>query len=261
MTGYKTYNSVSQQWEYYEIPKTNTQNRYNEVQQVDTDYMIKGLQYANAKSSRNYKRLENEINTLINTINDKAEDEEYRDLCHKNFKECVDEINSKKIDLSSDNMTNRAINYLYTCFNSSVDSAKKVMEDRKAKLEVKTPTELVKFYGGYNIVTIREYIYENEQYKLINTDTNTNSVIYFSGDVMLFQRGSNSAWKDRPLVFKTYDSEFKRFTFNSIYGTVIINLDFKSIIFYDDISGRNNGVIKAYEYVVGNYDKNIKPYK
>lgn len=122
MTGYKTYNSVSQQWEYYEIPKTNTQNRYNEVQQVDTDYMIKGLQYANAKSSRNYKILENEIKRLISIIDEVEASQDFKDRCHANFKECVDEINNKKINLSSNEMTNRVIKYLNNCWENAIKS-------------------------------------------------------------------------------------------------------------------------------------------
>lgn len=120
MTGYKTYNSVSQQWEYYEIPKTNTQNRYNEVQQVDTDYRIKGLQYAENKSSRNYNRINDNINRIKNIIYSGDGSIELKNELSDLFKECVDEINSKKINLSSDDMTNRAINYLNDCFNDSV---------------------------------------------------------------------------------------------------------------------------------------------
>lgn len=120
MTGYKTYNSVSQQWEYYEIPKTNTQNRYNEVQQVDTDYRIKGLQYSENKSSRNYNRIVETINKIDKLIYNNGINEFNNELS-KLFKNCVNEINSKKIDLSSDDMTNRAINYLYDCYNESLD--------------------------------------------------------------------------------------------------------------------------------------------
>lgn len=260
MTGYKTYNSINQQWEYYEIPKTNTQNRYNEVQQVDTDYMIKGLQYANAKSSRNYKKVEDEIKSFISSIDEKISDIEFRKACHNNFKQCVDELNNRKIDFSSDAMTNNAINYLFSCWKSSIENAREKIDNERTEREKNTVLEFMGYNGGYKVPIIKEYVLEKGQYKLIKTETSNDNYFYYDGNVIYFKRGMNSLWLNRELTFKMFNSYLNVYSYSSMYGSVFIDKDFKILTLVDDVQNGNNATIKKYEYLIGDYDKNIKPY-
>lgn len=260
MTGYKTYNSVSQQWEYYEIPKTNTQNRYNEVQQVDTDYRIKSLQYAENKSSRNYKKVEDEIKSFISSIDEKIADIELRKACHSNFKQCVDELNNKKVDFSSDVMTNNAINYLFSCWKSSIENAREKIDNERTEREKNTVLEFMKYNGGYKVPIIKEYVLENGQYKLIKTETSNDNYFYYDGNVIYFKRGISSLWLNRELTFKMFNSYLNVYSYSSIYGSVFIDKDFKILTLVDDVQNGNNVTIKKYEYLIGDYDKNIKPY-
>src|SRR6218665_999905 len=121
MTGYKVYNKMSSQWEYYSTQTQNTRPQYNTVKEpIDTKFMGDALMYQEQKSKNNYNRIVNTINGIRNTINSSDVEAETRKKLTANFNQCVDEINRAKVDISSDLNTNRAIKYLNDCFDSAI---------------------------------------------------------------------------------------------------------------------------------------------
>jgi len=94
---------------------------------------------------------------------------------------------------------------------------------------------LSKFTGKYGIERIIDYTYKNNEWVEINNDKG--GYIDFGLDGIWFKRVIGE-WNFRELQFTNFDALTETYIFNSEYGKIYIEKDFKKIIFYD--IGNNN---------------------
>ena len=255
MVAYKIYDSYKKQWETYTVKSNNTPNK-NEESAVDI--LGKAATVKQARYNTNHKKIQTYIDDCYALL-DSGDDSKDLILI-KNIKNSFNEnyiipLGKKSADLSSERLTNEIIQWLKNGFLSTIDIETKKRNIEKAKEG--TVVNLTKYYGGYKVSVINEYVLENGQYRLLKTEHVGNS-FYFNGDFVYFKRGQNADWLGRKITYKMFNSYMNTHSYNTDYGSVFIDKDFKYIIMLDE-TNPVGGKTRKYEYIIGDYDKNIIP--
>ncbi|GEC78979.1 hypothetical protein FAQ01_18490 [Flavobacterium aquatile] len=109
MTGYKTYNSYTQAWEYYKIENTQRQV----VQSYDFNTAYKVLEYKQNKFDNNFAKIQNYINHMFDNLRQSDNEPEIINRVIRRFEdEAVDKI-PKDADLSQDYNRELIMKFLY----------------------------------------------------------------------------------------------------------------------------------------------------
>lgn len=122
MTGYKEYNSLRGTWDFYSTNQRQGQVEYNKpVNPYNTNLVERVLAAKQGRYDANVQRISNEINRIGDNINNYDISDERKQNMHDRFNsEYLDELNSKKRDLSNNNLVTDIINWMYTGINKIV---------------------------------------------------------------------------------------------------------------------------------------------
>ena len=223
--------------------------------QVNIELAQKTLNNLQAKYDYNLDKINVYIIKCYETIDNSDMDYELKQSIRNSFDiNYVSKFRSKKYDLSYNSKTNEIIDWMQVGFLSIIKLEGKKY-NRIKKREENEVLEFMGYHGGYNVPLINEYILEKNIYKLIKTETENNK-IYYAGDAIWFKRGINSSWLVLELKFQHFNDMLNEYTYKTLYGDVFIDKSFKVITIVEDLQ---DGTTKKYEYVIGDYDPNIKP--
>lgn len=234
MVGYKVYNPYQRQYEYYTVDSYQQPVRTDE----NFDLLVQVQLNKQKRYDYNYQRIQNAIRDISTYISNEVPDyNKAREIKDKMNAQYISKIQNKSVDLSIDSNAVSIINFL-------TDGADKLIKENSFTKKVQ---------GGYNVISVKEFHKKNGDF--VNTTTDyQNSYVYFDGLNFYFKRGSNG-WLIRPLTFKEYDADAEAKIYDSIYGTVIIPDNLKSVFLYD----KDNSQV-FYEYILGSFNNTIKPY-
>jgi hypothetical protein len=127
MVGYKSYDSLMKQWNYYEVTQEQQpQNTY--VEPINLDYVNKALSTKQAKLDANVARIDNAVNDIGIKIQNLEIDYSIKEIVMATFQNALKTINNKKLDYSNNNTTREVINYLYSQVNNEIAAQLKKQE-------------------------------------------------------------------------------------------------------------------------------------
>lgn len=109
MIGYKTYNKLRAQWEYYSLEQKNQQQEYTYNQPYNANLINQAL----SQKQNNYNYNSKKIQEAIEDIDDSFYEYENYDAMHGDFGNILKTLREKRYDFSSNDMTRKVINYMY----------------------------------------------------------------------------------------------------------------------------------------------------
>ncbi|MXO06172.1 hypothetical protein [Flavobacterium sp. HBTb2-11-1] len=229
MIGYKTYQSYNQTWKYTDLtaqpnPYTNKSLDYGKtINTQDVDLQGRTATLKQQKYNTNKEKIQNYMDHIYDGLQDKLPRETLNTMKSRLYNEVC--LKLPRLDFSIDSNTN------YAC-QMILDGAYKIRNEEIDKLAslINDPKETIA------IDYIVEYSFINNDWKTVNYDT-TGGEVTFEDNHILFKRGS--AWKDRKLTLKYFNTKEKMYIYDSEFGevhtdeTVISGSNISKIIFYD----------------------------
>jgi hypothetical protein len=118
MIGYKQYNNLSREWEYYDLADTQTQRQprqYGEyIQPYNLDLMERALSQKQQLYDANFQTVKSTINRIINDVNTWDTTSERKYTIIKKFKDAISKnLDSRDIDYGSNAQTKIVIDWIY----------------------------------------------------------------------------------------------------------------------------------------------------
>lgn len=249
MVGYKKYNSLYERWEYYDLKANNSQPSLGNL-----DLARKVLSEKQAAYDYNLAKIKTyvvECRKALDSSNMNATlVQNIKDSFNANY---LMPYYNKGYDLSSDETTNKIIEWLQAGLLSTIKFESEKFNAQQTKPKGDEVLDFMNYHGGYHVPLINEYILEKGVYKLVKKETSGN-YFYYDGDTIHFKRGENSEWLFQKITFKIFNSIMNTYSYTSDYGDVFIDKNFKIITFIQE----DETTVRKYEYVIGDYDKNIK---
>jgi|GEM_PF-5429350 len=259
LVGYKTYNSYTQSWEYYE------QKPQQQVQYRDENFEL-WANVALAKQQKydaNKQKIQNAVDDIRNKISKSGYPSEVWASALGTFDgKYVDGINTGKYDLSSDNKTTELINWLYSGMNAvlseSFNEYSITQKSRKDKMN-QSLNKIAYLKGGYKANSILEEKYNPYTKKYEQTAVYAGEcMLYLSLGTISFFRKDNNGWRYNSWIFRHEDTNF--FLISDDHNQMImVDKNMKFIAFYAEPIG--DEYLKRYTYRDLKKDSTIKkPY-
>lgn len=268
MVGYKTYDSLMDTWNYYDVGKqTKAKSNNNYVQPINLQLVNKALSNKQSRYDYNVQRIQNAINQINENVYNSSYSADVINQSITDFNEkCLEVLNSKKYDYSSDSKTTEIINWMQSSMRNFVANNlqqekeeekqnvdKKVEEERKAAMG-----ELSKFYGGYTTNLVTEEIYNKNSsglYDIISEDKSSTK-FFIQDSHLAFLRSQNNRWLGSAWVWFMTEP-YLYLLFDNYNQLIAVSKDFKTITFYSDKVG--NVYTKRYVYHNLKKDNTVKP--
>lgn len=263
LVGYKGYNSLTESWEY---TNTNTPDprvsQYNEPQSpIDFQILERALAANQARYEKNqairqarYNEGYKKVKSTVDYYRYKIGDTESV-LSHRFENEVVKQINDKNYDYSRID-TEPIIRWISDNYKYILKT--EIIKDLTPSKGTAIDTApLMKYYGGYKVSMIREFTNKNGEYIVTNVDTDSENYFYLSKEALYFKK-STTKWQIRELTLKRYDQDFKHYVYDTPYGNVFIDEDFKLVTLLDVVNGK---LLRKYVYNIGKYDSQVFPQK
>ncbi|WP_026978443.1 hypothetical protein [Flavobacterium tegetincola] len=249
MKGYKKYNSVKKQWEYYDL---NNSNKYVPPELGNIELARSVLKSRQTKYDANYKRIketassaykyfQDYIASSIKEYNEEKNSDKSSKLWMNMFiryhRDYDDVAKNNGYDYSSMSTTNNVIDWLnkgaeYIAKDEIQKEIKELQNQKQLLAEKNSVPALQKFIGRHHVKSVEEFKYVSGKWVLHKTDVSKTEFIY-GGDYLGFKRSYHSEFVGRPIQFLYFDSNLNSYQFNSDIGKVFISPDFKKIIIYD----------------------------
>lgn len=114
--------------------------------------------------------------------------------------------------------------------NSIISSSKNSQIDNKGSIENKMSSDILKGYYGEYSCMIQEYeLIENSYVK----KSTKNGQVILRNDNILFKNEEDPNYKRRNFLNEKIDNDGKRCIYSTEHGDIIIDFDFKKVVFYD----------------------------
>ena len=119
MIGYKSYNNLSQQWEYYDLKTTQKQPyQYAKPQQLDISVLGNALSIKQNNYNNNVKQIQRALDNVIDQVRNFDISEDKKEVIIKKISDSfINNIMSKNFDYSSVSETNRIVRWIYDSAN------------------------------------------------------------------------------------------------------------------------------------------------
>ncbi|RZK26880.1 MAG: hypothetical protein EOO43_01445, partial [Flavobacterium sp.] len=260
MVGYKSYDSLMKQWNYYEVTQPKQpQNTY--VEPINLDYVNKALSTKQAKLDANVAKIDNAVNDIGTKIQNLEIDSDIKEIVMYTFQNALKTINSRKLDYSNNNTTREVLNYLYKQVNDEIalqvknkqelattaktnvsfqtanTTSSKAAEQKVDEERQQAMAAMSKFYGGYTtaLVTEEVYNYNTKLYDIISEDKTTTK-FFFEDSHLYFLRSRNNQWLSSAWVWFITEPKFY-ILFDSYSQLIAVDKDFSKFTWYADKVG------------------------
>ena len=122
MIGYKSYNNLSQQWEYYDLKTTQKQPyQYSKPQQLDISVLGNALSIKQNNYNNNVKQIQRALDNVIDQVKDFNISEDKKEIIIKTISDSfINNIMSKNFDYSSVSETSRIVRWIYDSANTKI---------------------------------------------------------------------------------------------------------------------------------------------
>jgi hypothetical protein len=204
MIGYKTYDSLMQTWNYYEVKQpTQTQSTYQYVEPVNLKLVNQALASKQARYDNNTKSVQDAINILRNNVNNSAYSQTVKNNCISAFNEkCVAVLNANTYDYTN-SKTTEIINWLSDSMSSFINyyaqqekQTALIEEQKRKELTSQIKNEMNYNVGGFttNDVTEEKYNPYTKTYEIVTKDTSLTKVYFDIGYLHYFRQAYNG-WR------------------------------------------------------------------
>jgi len=229
LIGYKTYQSYNQTWKYTDLttkldPYAKKPLDYGKtINTQDVDLQGKVAMIKQERYDNNRTKIQDYADHIFDGLQDRLPAETLTVMRNRLYNEISSRL--PRLDLSIDSNVIEISQII-------LDGAYKIRNEEIDKLTatVNAPKETI------SVDYIVEYKLINNNWDIVNYDT-AGAEVSLENYRILFKRGS--AWKDRKLTLKYFDTAEKMFVYDSEFGEVrtddkvLITSDITKIIFYD----------------------------
>lgn len=265
MVGYEQYNSLSKQWEYYNLSNIQSQEQqrqYGEyVQPYNLGLMERALSQKQEIYNYNYQKVQSAINDIGDNIKGSDINTNTKSNIIKRFQDAISKnLNNQSIDYGSVEQTNYIINWLWKTATeiseNEIDMDVKKIKNEKSKIsndsyserpsaswESKTKSvenlpvknyynDLGKYFDKKQYVD--RIVYRNKNGKIIKDNKNLtyNSYVHLKENKIEFKNAKGEILY-RNLNNEKYNKELSGYEFTSNFGVVFVHEELFYVKFYD----------------------------
>ncbi|MCX7549268.1 hypothetical protein [Xanthomarina sp. F2636L] len=257
MVAYKSYNSLNGTWEttYVNNNQQGSGRYIPQKQRTDDNFALlqQVMAEKQAKFDANYEKIMKHIGSFRMKTVLAIDERKVAGFIMDNFyKNCVNSLDGKNYDLSSNSKTIEIMNYITNCYDQLVYEAK---ANNKTVKTTATSTQSVSnneaiINGGYKTNQILEYQYNSKtkKYDLI-FDEKISSELIFKADSIYFKRGTDD-WKGAKWFYQGFNEDNKQHIFFDDYNqTITFDKNFDTISWYAEPKDKVFQKIYIYKYL------------
>lgn len=246
MIGYEFYNTMSRQWEYYEVSQRNS-NQYRNPLQLDLSSLGNATSILQNRYNSNTQYLQQQVSAMVQSVYDLEITEEQKNIIIKTFNDVpLKSINTKGFNYSSLSETNRVINYLSESLSKIIrkvviaevtnlpksdesSSFKSGLRSKVISQESYESSPLSHYYNNlFKVSSISQVDGTNAKTHTIKSD----SYVILRSDGIEFKRADGSIGT-RDFSNKRYNHQKKGYEFLSSFGSYFVHENLKFVEFYE----------------------------
>lgn len=264
IVAYKSYNSLNGTWEttYVNNNQQGSGRYIPQKQRTDDNFALlqQVMAEKQAKYDANYEKIMKHIGSFRMKTVLAIDERKVAGFIMDNFyKNCVNSLDGKNYDLSSNSKTIEIMNYITNCYDQLVYEAK---ANNKTVKTTTTSTQSVSnneaiINGGYKTNQILEYQYNSKtkEYDLIFNEE-ISSELFFTAKRIDFKRGTND-WKGSEWSYQGFDDKKNHVFYDDYKQTITFDKNFNTITWYSNPKGTIFQKIFVYRYLTK--DDSVKP--
>lgn len=224
MTGYEFYNTMTRQWEYYELSQRNS-TQYRDPLQFNISSLGNATSTLQNRYNNNTSYLQQEVSAMVQSVyNLDLTNEEKTKIINKFQNESLRIINTQAFNYSSLNETNKVLKYLRDNLNKIIQNT--VLLNKKSS---GSNTDLSDYSKILKVDKISVF---GDKYKFIKDENIiTDSYIIISENEIQFKRADGTL-SYRDLKNKKYNYNREGYEYESEYGAIFIREDLKFVEFF-----------------------------